>query len=274
MKVSAQDFTYIAGLAKGLSALELDEGKEYLVESRLAPVATEAGCTSLEALCVRLRAESGYGPLSNRVIDALTTNETLFFRDFHPFETLRLHVLPELIEKRAAMRRLTVWSAACSTGQEPYSLAMLLSEHFPQLASWDVRITATDISPTVLAKAREGRYTKLEVNRGLPASYLIKYFQSDNKDWVLKEPLRKMVEFRELNLIGSWAGVGIFDLVFIRNVLIYMNSPTKMGILGNVRRHMADDGALLLGSAETLLGEWGIFRARVGNNSVVCQPAV
>ena len=274
MKVSAQDFTYIAGLAKGLSALELDEGKEYLVESRLAPVATEAGCTSLEALCVRLRAESGYGPLSNRVIDALTTNETLFFRDFHPFETLRLHVLPELIEKRAAVRRLTVWSAACSTGQEPYSLAMLLSEHFPQLEGWDVRITATDISPTVLAKAREGRYTKLEVNRGLPASYLIKYFQSDNKDWVLKEPLRKMVEFRELNLIGSWAGVGIFDLVFIRNVLIYMNSPTKMGILGNVRRHMADDGALLLGSAETLLGESEIFRARVVNNSVVYQPAV
>ncbi|MEP7364683.1 MAG: protein-glutamate O-methyltransferase CheR [Acidobacteriota bacterium] len=273
MKVSAQDFTYISSLAKTLSALELDEGKEYLVESRLAPVATEAGCTSLEALCTKLRSENGYGPLSNKVVDALTTNETLFFRDFHPFETLRLHLLPELIERRAALRRLTIWSAACSTGQEPYSLAMLMNEHFPQLADWDIRITATDISPTVLAKARSGRYTKLEVNRGLPAVYLIKYFQSDNKDWVLKEHVRKMIDFRELNLIGSWAGMGMFDLIFIRNVLIYMNSPTKMGILGNMRKHMADDGSLLLGSAETLLGESEIFRARVVNNSVVYQPA-
>jgi len=273
MKVTPADFSYISGLARSLSALELDEGKEYLVESRLAPVAAQAGCTSLEALCLRLRAENGRGPLSGQVIDALTTNETLFFRDFHPFETLRLHILPELIERRAALRRLSVWSAACSTGQEPYSLAMMLLEHFPQLTGWNIQILATDISPTVLARARTGRYSKLEVNRGLPASYLVRYFQPDGKDWVVKENVRRMVDFRELNLIGSWAGLGLFDVVFIRNVLIYMEQTTKLDILGNVRRHMASDGTLLLGSAESLYGETAIFRARVVNNSVVYEPA-
>lgn len=273
MKVTPADFSYISGLAKSLSALELDEGKEYLVESRLAPVATLAGCTSLEALCLRLRAENGRGPLSDQVVDALTTNETLFFRDFHPFETLRLHVLPELIARRAGLRKLAIWSAACSTGQEPYSLAMMLLEHFPQLADWNLSILATDISPTVLARARQGRYSKLEVNRGLPASYLVRYFQPDGKDWVVKENVRRLVDFRELNLIGSWAGLGLFDIVFIRNVLIYMDQPTKLGILRNVKRHMASDGTLLLGSAETLLGETELLRSRVVNNSVVYEPA-
>jgi len=273
MKVTAADFSYISGLAKSVSALELDEGKEYLVESRLAPVAAQAGCTSLEALCVRLRAENGRGPLSGQVIDALTTNETLFFRDFHPFETLRLHILPELIERRASLRRLSIWSAACSTGQEPYSLAMMLLEHFPELAAWNIQILATDISPTVLARARLGRYSKLEVNRGLPASYLVRYFQADGKDWVLQERLRKLVDFRELNLIGSWAGLGLYDVVFIRNVLIYMEQATKLAILANVKSHMASDGTLLLGSAETLLGESALFRSRVVNNSVVYEPA-
>jgi chemotaxis protein methyltransferase CheR len=251
-QISPADFQYICDLTRRLAAIEMDSGKEYLVQSRLSPIAADAGCRDLSEFVRRVRMEET-GPLAGKVIDALTTNETLFFRDCHPFEALRKVIIPELMERRKQERRLSIWSAAASTGQEAYSFSIMLKENFPELVNWKVELVGTDISPTALAQAREGRYSKIEMNRGLAAPLLIRYFQQQDNRWVLRDDIRKMVEFREMNLAGSWHGLPVFDLVFIRNVMIYMSLDTRRKILRNLRGHIAPDGYLLLGSSENLL---------------------
>ena len=191
--------------------------------------------------------------LHGKVVEALTTNETTFFRDHHPFEALRSEVLPRLIAGRQRTRNLFVWSAACSTGQEPYSLAMLIREHFPELKDWDVRILATDFSQAALDRVNLGRYRQLEVNRGLPAPLLVKYFEREGAEWRVRSDLRSMVETKQLNLVEQWPSMPFVDVVMLRNVLIYFDVATKKKILGHVRKIMSSDGVLFLGAAETTL---------------------
>jgi chemotaxis protein methyltransferase CheR len=187
------------------------------------------------------------------VVELMTTNETWFFRDLRPFEVLRSSILPELLTRRSDERRLHIWSAACSSGQEPYTMAMIISEHFPQLASWNVRIIATDLSTEILDRARAGRYSQLEVNRGMPAALLVKYFRKVGNEWHISDAIRRQVEFRELNLVEAWLVLPLMDLVFLRNVLIYFDVETKKSIFGRVRRLLRPDGYLMLGGAETTL---------------------
>jgi chemotaxis protein methyltransferase CheR len=252
MAIAAADSEFLRTLVRQRSGIVLGEDKAYLLESRLSPLARAIELPSLEALVGKVRAEPN-GQLARQVVEAMTTNETFFFRDISPFECLKKLVLPELLAKRAADRRLDIWCAASSTGQEPYTIAMTIREHFPQLAGWTVRMVATDIATEVLKRAREGRYSQLEVNRGLPAPLLIKWFTKDGLDWKIKDDLRRMVEFRELNLLETWPMTGHFDIIFIRNVLIYFDIETKKAILGKCRRILRQDGFLYLGGAETTM---------------------
>ena len=247
------DFDFVRTLLYSQSAIVLERGKEYLVESRLTPLAQKEGFASLDLFIDAMRKDRTKSPLQAKAVDALTTNETYFFRDFHPFEALRKTILPALIEHRSTARRLCIWSAACSTGQEPYTIAMLIREHFPQLVSWKIEIVATDLSTTVLDRARAGIFSQLEVNRGLPAPYLIKYFEKKGDAWHLKPEIKNMVQFRPLNLIGPWAIMPPLDLVFLRNVMIYFDVDTKKAILKKVRACMLPHANLFLGTAETTL---------------------
>jgi chemotaxis protein methyltransferase CheR len=252
MPISKTDFDYISQLAHEQAALVIESGKEYLVETRLGPLAAAAGFASLAAYIRHLRGLPVVNGAHHRAVAALTTHETFFFRDFHPFEALRRHILPDLLAQRAASRRLTIWSAACSTGQEPYSLAMLLRENFPELLDgWKVSILATDMAPAVLKLAQQGRYTQFEVNRGLPASYLVKYFTQRGDYWHVNDEVKQWVEFRPMNLIQPWPVLPPFDLVFLRNVMIYFDVETKKTLLKKVRNCLLPHGYLILGTAET-----------------------
>lgn len=253
--IAPHDFSFIQDLMRTETAIVVDTGKEYLVESRLSPIVRGEGLGSITELIglIRAGAHSSVPVLRRRVIEALTTNETSFYRDLDSYEVLRNTVLPELISKRAAQRTLSLWCAATATGQEPYSVCMLLREHFPQLASWKIDILATDINREALQKARDGVYTQFEINRGLPVTHLIKYFQKKGTDWQIKDTIRSMVKFEELNLVKPWPSMPNFDIVMIRNVLIYFDLPVKRDILARVRRLLAQDGYLFLGAAETTL---------------------
>jgi chemotaxis protein methyltransferase CheR len=248
--MTEQDFDFIRKLLRERSAIFLEDGKQYLVESRLAPIVRELKLESIAKLVEVLRAPLSNG-LQQQVVEALVTNETTFFRDLHPFEALRKAVIPELVRKRQDERRLNIWCAACSTGQEPYSLALLLREHFPDLVGWKVNILATDLSRNVLARAREGCYSQIEVNRGLPAALLVKHFRQHGASWQLHDDLRGMVDFQELNLARAWPPLPRMDLVFLRNVMIYFDVETKKAILGRMVNVLRSDGYLLLGGAET-----------------------
>jgi chemotaxis protein methyltransferase CheR len=247
-----QDFDFIRKLLRERSAIVLEDGKQYLVESRLAPLVRELKVDSITDLVGLMRAPLANGLLlQQQVVEAMVTTETTFFRDAHPFEALRKAVIPDLVQKRRNERRLNIWCAACSTGQEPYSVALTLREHFPELAGWNVRILATDLSRDVLARAREGRYSQIEVNRGLPAALLVKYFRQHGTSWQLHDAMRGMVEFQELNLAGAWPPLPRMDLVFLRNVMIYFEVATKKAILGRMAAVLQTDGYLVLGGAET-----------------------
>jgi chemotaxis protein methyltransferase CheR len=250
--MTAQDFEFVCRLVRDRSAIVLESGKEYLVEGRLTPLVRQLDLGSISELVNRLRTGSDNG-LTTRVVEAMVTTETSFFRDLHPFETLRTTVLPELIRRRKDEKRLDVWCAACSTGQEPYSLALLLRDQFPELAGWRVGILATDLSSDVLARAKEGRFSQLDVNRGLPAGLLVKYFRQQGSTWELYEEVRRAVEFRPLNLVRPWPPLPRMDLVFLRNVLIYFDVETKKSVLARVSSLLRPDGYLLLGGAETTL---------------------
>jgi chemotaxis protein methyltransferase CheR len=250
--LSQTDFEFVRALVMKRSAIVLENEKLYLADTRLQGVARREGIESVEALVARMRAAPA-GPLHQKVVEAMTTNETSFFRDVQPFEMLKQVVVPELMKRREAERRLRIWCAASSTGQEPYSLAMLLREQFPALRGWDVRIVASDLSTEVLEKARQGRYSQLEVNRGLPATLLVKYFQRQGTEWQIKDDLRGLIEYRQLNLIEAWPTLPPLDVILIRNVLIYFDVETKRQILGRARRLLRPDGYLFLGGAETTL---------------------
>jgi chemotaxis protein methyltransferase CheR len=245
------EFTYISDMVRTRSAIVLEPGKEYLVEARLAPLVRELGLESIGALVTRLR--QGTGGLADRVTEAMTTNETSFFRDVAPFQALRTSVLPTLLESRKVQRSLRIWCAASSSGQEPYSIAMTIEDAFPQMRDWNLQIVATDLSPAMVERGRSGVYKALEVNRGLPAPMLIKYFTKVGVDYELEPEIRSMVDFSELNLIGAWPAFPTFDIVFLRNVLIYFDVETKRTIFGRVKRLLAPDGFLFLGAAETTM---------------------
>lgn len=252
MPIAPDDFAYICALVLKQSAIVLEPGKEYLVESRLNPVIRAEGFDSFTELVSALQARP-HGSLPDIVVEAMTTNETSFFRDVHPFNALRETLLPELIDKRKTERTLRIWCAACSSGQEPYSICFLIKEHFPELINWDVTIWCTDLSVAILEQARRGIYTQLQVNRGLAAPLLIKYFERHGTEWEVKPAVRAMLEFDTMNLIGIWPRRPPHDLVLMRNVLIYFDLPTKSRILGKVRKSMASDGYMILGGPETTM---------------------
>ena len=252
MSLSTVEFDYIRTLVHDQAAIVLEPGKEYLVESRLTPFASREGYLNIGDLVANLR-RGMPTTLKKKVVDAMTTNETSFFRDHEPFEVLKKAILPELIKARAATRQLNIWCAASSTGQEPYSVAMMIRENFPELATWKIFYLATDIAGAVLDRARAGRFTQLEVNRGLPVAYLMKYFDKKGTEWQLKETIRDMVQIRELNLIRPWPLLPPLDIVMIRNVLIYFDLETKRKILHQIHGLLRPDGSLFLGGAETVL---------------------
>jgi chemotaxis protein methyltransferase CheR len=252
MSTRTSEFSYLCELVKNSTAIALDAQREYLMEARLSTIAQREGFDSVSELLTRVRT-SGSSQLQWKVVEAMTTNETSFFRDVKPFEALRQVIIPYLIKARQAERKLSIWCAACSSGQEPYTIAMLLREHFPELQNWKVSILATDIATDMLEKSRNGRYTQLEVNRGLPANYLVKYFKKDGVDWQLDESVRKMVEIKRMNLSVAWPLMPPMDLVMLRNVMIYFPVDTKKQILKNMRSVMRPDGHLFLGTAETTI---------------------
>jgi chemotaxis protein methyltransferase CheR len=252
MSSRASEFSYLCELVKTSTAISLDSAREYLMEARLATVAQREGFASVSELLNRVRS-GGSTQLQWKVVEAMTTNETSFFRDIKPFEALRQVVIPTLMKARQNERKLSIWCAACSSGQEPYTIAMMLREHFSELQNWKVTILATDIASDMIDKSKSGRYTQLEVNRGLPANYLIKYFKKDGVDWQIDESIRKMVEVRRMNLSVAWPLMPPIDLVMLRNVMIYFPVETKKQILKNMRSVMRPDGYLFLGTAETTI---------------------
>lgn len=247
------NFDFIAAFLKDRSGLIITPDKLYLLDARLSPIARRMGHADLDALVGALQAPLA-DKLAGEVVDAMTTNETSFFRDRNPFEVLRTALLPGLSGRRASQRSLRIWSAACSTGQEPYSLAMLIRDNFPLLKDWRIEIVATDLSPTVLQRARDGVFTAFEVQRGLPIHMLVKHFDQVEQSWRIKPELRAMIDFRPLNLLGELGGLGRFDIILCRNVLIYFDQPTKTRILTRMARMLPSDGALMLGGAESVFG--------------------
>lgn len=258
--ISADDYTFLSQLLRDQCALVLEPGKEYLLRNRLAPIVQRHQLADLKQLVERLRGPTAAG-LKREIVEAMVTTETSFFRDVRPFDMLRKTVIPELIERRRGERRLRIWCAASSSGQEPYSLAMLLREYFPELDSWNVTLLATDISEEMLKRCRAGRYSQLEVNRGLPTPLLLKWFRQEGGQWELDERLRLAVTFSPLNLAGPWPPMGIWDIVLIRNVMIYFEPDVKRSILARIARMLAKDGYLILGGTETTLNLDDSYRA-------------
>lgn len=250
MSLTQDTFAFVADVVRRRSAIQLEAGKEYLVESRLLPLAREGGHAGVDAYVREVRAARRESDLAE-IVEALTTNETSWFRDNTPFSALRTHIVPGLRAERTVLDGLRVWSAACSTGQEPYSIAMTLTDVLGPGARFD--ITATDLSDQVLAQARSGRYSQLEVNRGLPAPMMVRWFQRNGHDWQIADELRRTITFTKHNLLDP-APAGPFDIVFLRNVLIYFDLDTKRSILGRVHRALRPGGYLVLGAAETTIG--------------------
>ncbi len=248
--IAVENYRFLKDYIHRESGILLDDDKHYLVEARLLPVVRQSQLASLDALCAALR-NNGDLSLRRKVVEAMTTHETLFFRDIAPFDALKTQILPALIEQRKSARKLAFWSAAASSGQEAYSLAMLLLEM--GLAGWNMQILGTDISEQILARAREGRYMQLEVNRGLPANYLVKYFERTGLEWRIKDHLRRMVTFEYFDLRKSMRTKGPFDVIFCRNVLIYFDVETKKQILRELRGALFQGGYLILGGAESVL---------------------
>ena len=266
MALAAADFTYVTQIVRQRSSIDLQPGKEYLVESRLAPIVRSIGEADIGSLIARLRrGESG---LVEAVVDALTTNETSWFRDAHPFDAFTQHLLPDLAANATA-RQITIWSAACSSGQEAYSLSMLLLDWLPLHPCYSARIIGTDISRTMVARARAAKFSQLEVNRGLRAPYLVKYFEQTGRDWVLKPQVSSMCRFEQGNLALPPAGVPSCDVVFLRNVLIYFDLDTKRTVLANVRRVLRPGGFLVLGGAESTLNLDSAFQRMELGRAVV-----
>jgi chemotaxis protein methyltransferase CheR len=251
------DMDFIAQLLKRRSGLIITAEKQYLLESRLTPVARERGLPDVTAVIAKLR--TGDEALARTVVEAMTTNESFFFRDKTPFEQFEKVILPAMLKARASTKRLRIWCAAASSGQEPYSLSMILKEKAAQLADWRVEIVGTDISTEILARATAGVYSQFEVQRGLPIQLLMKYFKKEGEQWRISDELRSSIQYRTFNLLDPFTGLGNFDIVYCRNVLIYFDEATKRGVLTRIAQLMPADGFLLLGAAETVVGVTDVF---------------
>ncbi len=263
----AEDFDLLQTLLKQRSGLVLTRDKAYLLESRLMPVARKWNLKSVQDLVAAVRGRRDERLVAH-ITEAMTTNESSFFRDGRPFEQLAERTLPAMLAARSAQRRIRIWSAACSSGQEPYTIAMLLKEQGAKLSGWSIEIVATDLSTEILKKARAGVYSQFEVQRGLPITLLVKYFSQHGDKWELNPDIRKMVQFREFNLLTDLTPLGKFDIVFCRNVLIYFDQPTKAKVLDGIARLMPPDGVLYLGGAETVLGITNRFRPVDGQRGI------
>jgi chemotaxis protein methyltransferase CheR len=256
--VTPLDYEYLRKFLKDRSGLDLSADKQYLVESRLIPLARKAGLAGIDELVAQIK--NGSTALASDVVEAMTTNETFFFRDKLPFDHLRDTIMPELLQARASRRSLRIWCAASSTGQEPYSIAMCLKEMGAQLSGWRVEIIATDLAQSVLEKCKAGVYSQFEVQRGLPIQMLVKYFKQTGELWQLNPDIRAMTQFRQLNLLQDFAHLGTFDIVFCRNVLIYFDQDTKVNVFKRLAKVMEPDGFLALGAAETVVGLTDAFK--------------
>ncbi len=266
------DFDFLARMLKERSGLVITPDKAYLLESRLMPLARARNLKGIEEIIPRMRGRDE--TLARDVTEAMTTNESFFFRDNKPFDQFRDVVLPQVMAARAGRRSIRIWSAACSSGQEAYSLGMLLKEGAPKLAGWNIEIVGTDISVEMLEKAKAGLYSQFEVQRGLPIQLLVKYFKKKDQSWQIDSALRGMVQFREWNLLQDLRQLGQFDIVFCRNVLIYFDQPTKSRVLENIAKQMPDDGILYLGGAETVLGISDRFKPMPNQRGIYCiNPA-
>jgi chemotaxis protein methyltransferase CheR len=267
--VTPPDYEYLRKLLKDHSGLDLSADKQYLIESRLLPLARKGGLAGLPELVQKMR--GGSASLIAQVVEAMTTNETFFFRDKVPFDHFRDTIMPELLQARAHRKSLRIWCAAGSTGQEPYSLAMCLKEMGAALTGWRVEILATDLSQEVLEKSRAGIYSQFEVQRGLPIQLLVKYFKQIGELWQINADIRAMVQHRQLNLLHDFSQLGSFDVIFCRNVLIYFDQETKTNIFGRLARTIEPDGFLVLGAAETVVGLTEQFKP-IGDRRGLYRP--
>lgn len=261
------DFQFIADFLKRESGIIVTKDKVYLLESRLMPVAKQNDLDSMQDLIGKLRV-SQVSPIAHQIIEAMTTNETSFFRDTTPFDNLRNVIFPYFIKSRATTRSLRIWSAACSSGQEPYSVIMTILENVPELANWNIEIVATDLSEDILAQAKNGEYSQFEVQRGLPITMLVKYFAQEGEKWKIKDEIKNRIRFQKLNLLQTPYSFGTFDIVLCRNVLIYFDTETKHKILNGVYNSLSKDGVLMLGGAETVLGVTEEFKGLTGHRGI------
>ncbi|ABC21328.1 CheR family methyltransferase [Rhodospirillum rubrum] len=261
-----EDFDFISKLLKDKSGLVLTKDKSYLIESRLMPLARKRGFKGLDELIGQLRRRDL--ALEREITEAMTTNESFFFRDSKPFDQFRQVVLPNILKARASKKSFRIWCAAASSGQEPYSLAMILKEEAARLAGWRVEIVGTDLSTDILKKARSGLYSQFEVQRGMPMNLLVKYFKKKDEMWEIDAGIRAMVQYKEWNLLEDLRPLGQFDVVYCRNVLIYFDQPTKTKVLDAAAALMPEDGVLYLGGAETVLGITNAFRPIPGQRGV------
>jgi len=265
--MNTADFDFLSGIIKERSGLVLTPDKLYLLESRLTPVGRRHSIEGLTALVAHLRTRTNDTVL-NDVVEAMTTNESFFFRDTHMFDNFRDDVLPELIAARQSTKRLRIWCAAASSGQEPFSIAMILKEMEAKLAGWKIDILGTDLSLEILARAKSGTYTQFEVQRGVPTNFLLKYFERAGEQWKIIDSIRSMVEYRPFNLLDNLTMLGKFDVVFCRNVLIYFDDPTKSRVLDEIATMLPPDGVLLLGGAESVLGLCKAFQNSIGQRGI------
>ena len=276
------DYEFLRKLLKERSGLDLSADKQYLLESRLIPLARRAGVPGLPELVQKLK--GGAEALIAEVVEAMTTNETFFFRDKVPFDHFKGTIMPEMLHARASRRSLRIWCAASSTGQEPYSIAMCLKELGAALTGWRVEIIATDLSQGVLEKSRAGLFSQFEVQRGLPIQLLVKHFTQTGELWQLNADVRAMVQFRQLNLMQDFSHLGVFDIIFCRNVLIYFDQDTKTNVFGRLAKVIEPDGFLIMGAAETVVGlteafkpypeRRGLYIPNVAGRAYAGQPAL
>jgi chemotaxis protein methyltransferase CheR len=267
--VTPPDYEYLRKFLKDHSGLDLSADKQYLIESRLLPLARRTGLPGIGDLVQKMK--GGSSAFNAQVVEAMTTNETFFFRDRVPFEHFRDLIMPQMLRARANRRQVRIWCAAGSTGQEPYSLAMSLKEMGAALAGWRIEIMASDLSQQVLEKSRTGLYSQFEVQRGLPIRLLVKYFKQVGELWQINAEIRAMVQHRQLNLLHDFSQLGMFDLIFCRNVLIYFDQETKTNVFNRLARAIEPDGFLTLGAAETVVGLVTVFKP-VAERRGVYQP--
>ncbi|MFH1301267.1 MAG: protein-glutamate O-methyltransferase CheR [Planctomycetota bacterium] len=270
--MSPEDYKYITKFLLDTTGLSLGENKEYLLEARLIPIAQAHGMNGIQDLVLSLRSRLDKN-LEKEIMEAMTTNESSFFRDRRPFDELKTAILPDIIADRKMTQKLRIWCAACSNGQEPYSIVMVLREHFPELANWNIQIMATDLCTKALNRAEMGVYSQFEVQRGLPVQLLMKYFEQCEQGWKIKKDSGVSIQWKHLNLLEDFQHLGMFDIVFCRNVLIYFEPEMKRNILDRVRNQMNASGVLLLGAAETVLGISDSYSKLSGCQSAIYQVA-